>query len=113
MPHAHVPVDTALQRAQLNHQHHYAELTTHGSMKLGMYTPVRHDPQQPHDQDEVYLVLRGSGVFVSGDERTEFGPGDALFVAAGVDHRFEDFSDDFATWVVFYGPTGGESDAGS
>ena len=31
-----------------------------------------------------------------------------LFVAAKVEHRFESFSDDFATWVVFYGPRGGE-----
>jgi len=31
-----------------------------------------------------------------------------LFVPAGVEHRFENFSDDFATWVIFYGPEGGE-----
>jgi len=37
-----------------------------------------------------------------------FGPGDALFVPAHTSHRFEDFSPDFATWVVFYGPDGGE-----
>jgi hypothetical protein len=35
-------------------------------------------------------------------------PGELLFVPAGVVHRFEDFSDDFATWVMFYGPEGGE-----
>jgi hypothetical protein len=29
-------------------------------------------------------------------------------VAAGIEHRFEDFSEDLAVWVVFYGPTGGE-----
>ena len=34
--------------------------------------------------------------------------GEALFVPAGVEHRFEDFTDDFAAWVVFYGPEGGE-----
>jgi mannose-6-phosphate isomerase-like protein (cupin superfamily) len=37
-----------------------------------------------------------------------FGPGDALFVPAGMKHRFENFSDDFATWIMFYGPEGGE-----
>jgi uncharacterized protein YjlB len=31
-----------------------------------------------------------------------------LFVPAGTTHRFEDFSADFATWVVFWGPQGGE-----
>jgi hypothetical protein len=34
-----------------------------------------------------------------------------LFVAAGQTHRFEDFSDDFAVWVFFYGPDGGELSA--
>ena len=51
----------------------------------------------------------GSGYFVSGDKRRPFEPGEALFVAAGVVHRFEDFSADFAAWVVFYGPDGGET----
>jgi hypothetical protein len=43
--------------------------------------------------------------------RPPFAPGDALFVAAAVEHRFEDFSDDFGTWVMFYGPAGGEPPA--
>ena len=37
-----------------------------------------------------------------------FGPGDCLFAAAGEVHRFEQFSDDLAVWVFFYGPEGGE-----
>ena len=40
-------------------------------------------------------------------------PGTPLFVAAGVEHRFDDFSDDFETWVVFYGAEGGEGPLGS
>jgi mannose-6-phosphate isomerase-like protein (cupin superfamily) len=48
-------------------------------------------------------------MFVNGDRRLPFGPGEALFVAAGVEHRFEEFSDDFAAWVIFYGPDGGEA----
>ena len=43
-----------------------------------------------------------------GEERHPFNAGDLLFVPAGVVHRFEDFSDDFSTWVIFYGPEGGE-----
>jgi mannose-6-phosphate isomerase-like protein (cupin superfamily) len=86
----------------------YAEPFAQGSMRLGIYAPRGHDPQQPHDQDELYFVLSGSGTFVHGAQRTAFGPGDALFVAAGTEHRFEDFTDDFATWVVFWGPDGGE-----
>jgi mannose-6-phosphate isomerase-like protein (cupin superfamily) len=53
-------------------------------------------------------VISGSGAFVNGDARHPFGPGDVLFVPAGVEHRFEDFSADFQAWVIFYGPDGGE-----
>lgn len=87
----------------------YVEPLTHGTMRLGLYAPRQLDPQQPHDQDELYVVMRGSGTFVHADERTPFEPGDVLFVAAGVVHRFEEFSDDFAAWVVFWGPDGGEA----
>ncbi len=90
----------------------YVEPFRHGTMSLGMYAPYRHDPQEPHDQDELYFVLSGSGVFVHGDEKSDFKTGDALFVAAGVEHRFEDFTDDFAAWVVFWGTKGGEGDDG-
>ena len=81
----------------------------YASLLLGAYAPRGEDPQEPHEQDEVYVVMRGSGSFVNGDERKAFGPGDLLFVPANVMHRFEDFSDDLALWVIFYGPEGGEN----
>jgi mannose-6-phosphate isomerase-like protein (cupin superfamily) len=56
------------------------------------------------------VVAAGSGWFVSAETRRPFEAGEVLFVPAGVVHRFEDFSDDFATWVFFYGPEGGEAD---
>jgi mannose-6-phosphate isomerase-like protein (cupin superfamily) len=77
-------------------------MLAHGSARVGVYAPRGTDPQMPHDQDEVYIVARGT-------ERRQFGPGDMLFVPAGVPHRFESFSGDFAVWVIFYGPAGGES----
>lgn len=86
----------------------YGVLLNHGTLEIGYYKPVGTDLQQPHDQDEVYIVQSGRGFFVSRDERQPFEPGDALFVPASVTHRFEDFSDDFAAWVIFYGPAGGE-----
>ncbi len=90
----------------------YVEPFRHGTMSLGMYAPYKHDPQEPHDQDELYFILSGAGVFVHGDEKSDFKTGDALFVAAGVEHRFEDFTDDFAAWAVFWGTKGGEGDDG-
>jgi mannose-6-phosphate isomerase-like protein (cupin superfamily) len=83
-------------------------LFEHGTASIKYYAPRGVDRQTPHDQDEVYVVATGTGVFVCGDERTEFEPLDVLFVPANVPHRFEEFSDDFGTWVVFYGPKRGE-----
>jgi mannose-6-phosphate isomerase-like protein (cupin superfamily) len=85
----------------------------HGSMSLRFYAPRGTDPQTPHEQDEIYLVASGRGFFVQGVdeknlERRHFGPGDVIFVPAGRIHRFEGFSDDFGTWVIFWGPLGGE-----
>ena len=79
-----------------------------GSLELGYYAPPDPDPQRPHDQDELYFVTRGHGVFWRAGEEIPFGTGDALFVAAGIEHRFVDFSDDLELWVVFWGPSGGE-----
>jgi mannose-6-phosphate isomerase-like protein (cupin superfamily) len=88
-------------------------LMKHGSMTLRYYAPRGRDEQTPHDQDEIYIVDRGTGTVVSGPDearldRRSFGPGDAIFVPAGHVHRFVDFSPDFGTWVVFWGPVGGE-----
>jgi len=77
-------------------------------MVLELYRPRGVDDQQPHTQDELYFVTSGAGTFVCGDERVTFEAGDALFAAAGVEHRFEHFSEDLETWVVFYGREGGE-----
>lgn len=84
----------------------------HGTMTVEVYAPAGHDPQTPHGQDELYFVQAGTGEFVVGSERHAFGPGTVLFVPAGVPHRFLHFTPDFVTWVVFWGPPGGEGDAG-
>jgi mannose-6-phosphate isomerase-like protein (cupin superfamily) len=83
----------------------------HGSMELRYYAPRGVDDQTPHTQDELYVVIQGSGWFVCGDQRTPFGPGDVLFAPAGATHHFEDFNAAFAVWVIFYGPEGGEPTA--
>jgi hypothetical protein len=81
----------------------------HGSLEVEMYQPRGVDPQKPHDRDEIYVVARGSGVFFDGADRRPFQEGAFIFVAAGQPHRFEDFTPDFAAWVFFYGPVGGEA----
>ena len=96
----------------------------HGTMELRWFSPSGHDPQTPHDRDEIYFIVSGTGVFMRaadsaplddlamplhGMEQVPFSPGDAIFVPAGTEHRFETFSEDFGCWIVFYGPEGGEA----
>ncbi len=80
-----------------------------GQLTVELYAPRGRDPQKPHTRDELYVVVQGRGEFLGGAERTPFGPGDVLFVAAGVENRFERFTDDLVAWVVFYGPEGGDA----
>ena len=101
-------VDRALELAAASDDGAYGILLTHGTMELGCYKPDGVDPQQPHTRDELYIVQSGSGYFVNGESRQPFEAGEVLFVPAGVVHRFEDFTPDFAAWVIFYGPEGGE-----
>ncbi len=80
-----------------------SEILADGDLELRLYAPKRHDPQTPHDRDELYIVARGNGKFRAGDRVEPFAPGALIYVAAHETHRFEDFTDDFAAWVVFYG----------
>src|SRR5713226_7252270 len=68
----------------------------HGSLVVKLYAPRGDDDQTPHSRDEIYVVARGSGEFICGGARQAFVPHDVLFAAAGVEHRFENFTDDFA-----------------
>ena len=86
----------------------FAEAFRHGTMRLGLYAPRGSDTQTPHAQDELYIVLAGTGTFVKAGEEQPFKANDVIFVEAGADHRFLDFTPDFAAWVVFWGPSGGE-----
>jgi mannose-6-phosphate isomerase-like protein (cupin superfamily) len=84
-------------------------LFQHGTLLVKYYAPRGEDQQTPHTRDEVYVVARGRGMFFDGTSRRPFAPGDLLFAAAGVSHRFEQFSNDFGVWVIFYGPERGEA----
>jgi mannose-6-phosphate isomerase-like protein (cupin superfamily) len=90
---------------------HAVSLFDRGMLKIKLSCPVRPNQQTPHAQDEVYVIVRGRGVLVHDGRRDDFGAGDLMFVAAGTEHRFEDFSDDLTVWVVFFGPEGGEAPA--
>lgn len=86
----------------------FLKLFTHGTLEVEVYKPEKIDLQQPHTRDEVYIIISGSGEFLNDGIRTTFAVGDFLFVPAGIAHRFENFTNNFSTWVLFYGPEGGE-----
>jgi mannose-6-phosphate isomerase-like protein (cupin superfamily) len=70
--------------------------------------PLVPNRQTPHAQDELYVIVSGRGTLFHDGKRDAFETGDCLFVAAGTEHHFEDFTDDLAVWVIFYRPPGGE-----
>src|SRR2546422_4598180 len=68
----------------------YEIVHTSPGLELGVYVLVAPEPdrQQPHADDEVYVVLEGSGTLDVEGERVELGEGHAAFVPAGAEHRF-------------------------
>ena len=105
---AHVDLTDALALGPVPPGNLAVPVFAHGTLLVEFYTPVGEERQTPHTRDEAYVVARGTGVFFDGASRRPVAPGTFLFVPAGRDHRFEEFSSDFAVWVLFYGPEGGE-----
>lgn len=108
---AHLKPTEFLEKLEAGGKERFFAAFRRGTLEVELYAPRGTDPQTPHKRDELYVVVSGQGEFIAGDnppQRFSFAPGDFLFVAAGVSHRFEKFSDDLSVWVVFYGPDGGE-----
>lgn len=109
MNHAHLAHPVAQRQLAQEATHPFVVLLQHGTMSVELFAPQGVDTQQPHQQDELYIVVSGSAVLYRAGERIACQAPDVLFVPAGMEHRFEEFSADFSTWVVFYGPAGGEA----
>ena len=71
-------------------------------LELGVYVLVAPEPdhQQPHEDDEIYIGLEGTGVLEVGDESVPIDVGQAIFVDAGVEHRFTAY-EQLAVLVIF------------
>lgn len=104
----HFTIEKAIEQLAEDLEKKFTVLFKHGTMSIEYYAPEKVDLQTPHKQDELYIIASGSGTFFNNGERVQFKKGDVLFAAAGIEHRFENFSDDFSTWVIFYGAEGGE-----
>jgi len=107
--HRRASLSEALARLPGADGERFATVIEHGTLTVEIYAPRGTDPQKPHTRDEVYVVMSGTGWFVNGPDRHRFAPGDVLFVPAGVEHRFEEFTDDLALWAMFCTPQGGSS----
>jgi mannose-6-phosphate isomerase-like protein (cupin superfamily) len=83
----------------------YLEFLRVPSMSAGLYVLAAGttDLQRPHHQDEMYYVLRGRGRFRAADQDNEICAGSVLFVAAEVEHRFHDITDELSV-LVFFAP---------
>jgi mannose-6-phosphate isomerase-like protein (cupin superfamily) len=71
-------------------------------LELGVYVLVAPEPdrQQPHDDDEIYVVLEGRGTLEVEGELMEMHEGQATFVPAGADHRFVGY-EQLSVLVIF------------
>jgi mannose-6-phosphate isomerase-like protein (cupin superfamily) len=93
-------IKSALKRLSEAGGQRFTTIFKHGSLLVEVYAPRGRDPQQTHTHDEIYFVASGTGEYVCGDSRQTFAPTDLLFAAAGVEHRFENFTDDLTVWVI-------------
>ena len=80
----------------------------YGTMSLIVFAPRGRDYQTTRKQDELYIVMNGSGTLRVEDKAFPSVAGDVLFVPAEKQHTFVEFSPDFVTWAFFWGPQGGE-----
>jgi quercetin dioxygenase-like cupin family protein len=80
-----------------------SEVFVDGELEVRFAACPTNGPQVPHQRDELYFVASGSGHYRVEEMVTAVGPGDVLFCAAHIAHGFEDISEDFSVWVLFYG----------
>lgn len=84
----------------------YLQFLRERNMSVGLYAldAGQADPQQPHRQDEVYVIVSGHGWITVGEETRQIGRGCVVYVPAGMPHRFHHISEDLRVLVVFAPP---------
>ena len=86
----------------------YREVVRSADISAGVYTLAAgsRDPQQPHTEDEVYVVMQGRASFRAGGRTQPAVPGSVIYVERGLEHRFVDIVEDLAVLVLFAPPEG-------
>jgi mannose-6-phosphate isomerase-like protein (cupin superfamily) len=98
----------AIESARRAADRRYLEFLRVPDLSAGLYVleAGAPDTQQPHAEDEVYVVMRGRCRFRIGTEEQEIQPGTVLFVPACAEHRFLDIRERLEA-LVFFGPAEG------
>jgi mannose-6-phosphate isomerase-like protein (cupin superfamily) len=86
----------------------YLRFLRERNMSAGLYAlqAGELDAQQPHAQDEIYLVMSGRAAITVGEETTYVARGSMVYVPAGMPHRFHHVTEDLRVLVVFSPPEG-------
>ena len=71
-------------------------------VRLVFFAPHGTDYQTSHEEDEFYFIARGSAKLVIESDKFDCTAGDVFFVEQNIEHHFEDISNDFATWAIFF-----------
>ncbi len=105
---------TGLIAAQRESHKLYLEFLRVPALSAGLYVlPAGgEDPQQPHEEDEVYYVLSGRGTIRVADDDRPVGAGSIVYVPARVPHRFHTIEEDLSI-LVFFAPAEAGPVAGS
>jgi len=92
---------------------HWVEQLRVPDLSVGTYSiPAGSvDDQEPHTEDEIYVVISGRATFEGGGDHAAVGPGSVIFVPANEVHRFTDITEDLATVVIFAPAEGSRSSA--
>ncbi|UNS97878.1 cupin domain-containing protein [Streptomyces tubbatahanensis] len=97
-----------LEAERAAHDGAYLRFLRERNMSAGLYAldAGTVDPQQPHEQDEIYFVVSGRGSLTVGAETTQVARGSVVHVPAGTPHKFHHITEDLRVLVVFSPPEG-------
>ncbi len=86
----------------------YHEFLRAPAISAGLYVlqAGASDPQSPHAQDEIYVILQGRARFTAGDQTRPVAQGDVLYVRRAIPHRFHDITESLRIIVLFAPPEG-------